>query len=272
MTWVIGASSLFGYGVMISDVRITFADGSEADILRKAYVVGPYMLAGFAGSVRIGMSLIDHLQRCLINTVEEMGETPEGHAFAFNPDAVIEDWAPDAAKIFQEMPEEERNLGAQIIIVGVDSRVQPQEFPRVHIAKLSWPDFRPQFSSQRWDVQHIGSGSGIEPFVQAIGENFKIDASSLNAEMGGPDGWASMLGHNVGMLVQKYPVAGIGAHVNIDVCRLGDFSHGVNDRRTFHHDGTIEEFKMPIIAHNYEDFLKLCNQRGKSAVGAVGKL
>jgi hypothetical protein len=46
-----------GYGVMISDVRITFADGTEVDLLRKAYRVGPFILAGFAGSAHVGMRL-----------------------------------------------------------------------------------------------------------------------------------------------------------------------------------------------------------------------
>jgi hypothetical protein len=36
MTGVIGASSIFGCGTIMSDVRITFSDGSEHDMLQKA--------------------------------------------------------------------------------------------------------------------------------------------------------------------------------------------------------------------------------------------
>jgi hypothetical protein len=43
MTWVIGASSVFGYGAMMSDVRVRFSDGRKRDLLQKAYPVGPYM-------------------------------------------------------------------------------------------------------------------------------------------------------------------------------------------------------------------------------------
>lgn len=42
MTWVIGAASLFGYGVMLSDVRVSFPNGQRADMLKKAYPVGPF--------------------------------------------------------------------------------------------------------------------------------------------------------------------------------------------------------------------------------------
>jgi len=48
MTWVVGGSSLFSYGVIVSDVRVSWDDGTEANLLRKAYRVGPYLLAGFS--------------------------------------------------------------------------------------------------------------------------------------------------------------------------------------------------------------------------------
>jgi hypothetical protein len=47
-----GASSIFGYGAIISDVRVTFADGSEKDMVQKAYSLGPYIVGGFAGPIK----------------------------------------------------------------------------------------------------------------------------------------------------------------------------------------------------------------------------
>jgi hypothetical protein len=66
MTWVIGASSIFDYGAMMSDVRVTFRDGRERDLVQKAYPVGPYIVAGFAGSVRIGFQMLESLAKFLI--------------------------------------------------------------------------------------------------------------------------------------------------------------------------------------------------------------
>jgi hypothetical protein len=40
MTWVIGASSIFDYGAMMSDVRVTFSDGRQHELVQKAYAVG----------------------------------------------------------------------------------------------------------------------------------------------------------------------------------------------------------------------------------------
>jgi hypothetical protein len=51
---------------MVSDVRVSWNDGTEADLLRKAYRAGPFLLAGFAGSVNIGFQLIGSLQNFLL--------------------------------------------------------------------------------------------------------------------------------------------------------------------------------------------------------------
>lgn len=65
MTWVIGVASLFGHGVVISDIRVTFNNGASVDMLQKAYPVGNFMVAGFAGSVLIGFNLLNSLAKVL---------------------------------------------------------------------------------------------------------------------------------------------------------------------------------------------------------------
>jgi hypothetical protein len=61
---------------MVSDVRITFPDKTEADLLRKCYAVGPSILAGFSGSVRIGLKLKKIL--CYVFRLRRLRGT-EGH-------------------------------------------------------------------------------------------------------------------------------------------------------------------------------------------------
>jgi hypothetical protein len=61
MTWVVGATSFFGYGALYSDIRVTFSDGTNEDILQKAYPITNFIAAGFAGSVRIGFCLLQSL-------------------------------------------------------------------------------------------------------------------------------------------------------------------------------------------------------------------
>ena len=274
MTWVVGASSILGYGVMISDVRITFADGTQSDMLRKVYPMGPWMLAGFAGSVRVGMTLLDSLQRSLEAIIPP--DRRDGHSFVFNPDAIAEQWGPHAADIFARMPQEEQALGSQILLVGVNNPPpanplppNARQLPHVHIIKFSWPHFEPQPAEERWTAQHIGSGANIDRFVRVVGEFFQLENGTLQAEIT-PGGWGTMLGHSIGRIVQQNPVDGIGAYVNIDTCYLGGLYKGNNNHRTFPPDGTIINFEMPRIAENYEEFLAMCGERGKAAAGAIG--
>jgi len=57
MTWVVGKLTPFGLGIVASDIRVTFGGRTE-DCLQKIYPVGGGILAGFAGSVKIGFSLL----------------------------------------------------------------------------------------------------------------------------------------------------------------------------------------------------------------------
>lgn len=265
MTWIVGASSLFGYGVMISDVRVTFSDGSEADMLRKAYKVAPFILAGFAGSVRIGMQLVGNLQRCL--------DQPEleGAQMAWQPDVVLNDWHPYAAEIFKQASDDERACGSQLVVVGVSptKNMGAAVFPKIYVAKLTYPDFTPQYADGGFKVVHIGSGSAEQHYTSALSEHFRLDASSLQAEMGGFTSWSQVLGHSVSLLVRERPTPGIGAHVNIDTVRLGAFFSGNSDERIHKRDGCIVEVKMPPIASTFDEFLSLCDAQGKAASASV---
>ena len=73
MTWVLGSGVPFGYGALISDVRVTWPNGEHLDGLQKIYPIGPGLMAGFSGSVGVGfwMMHIMHRQWC----------APPGHLY-----------------------------------------------------------------------------------------------------------------------------------------------------------------------------------------------
>jgi hypothetical protein len=65
-------------------LRLNVVD--HQDLLRKAYRVGPYLLAGFAGSVNIGFQLIGDLQNFLL--------PPDNSRSAWKPEWVAEHCTP----------------------------------------------------------------------------------------------------------------------------------------------------------------------------------
>lgn len=268
MTWVIGASSLFGYGVMLSDVRVTFSNGRTADIVRKAYPVGPYIVAGFAGSVFIGFRLLQSLREFLSISPYE----PEPERLAWQPEWVAHHWSSEAKKIFAICPLAEKRLRSHFLMVGVSPTedVGAPEFRRVYIIRFSNPEFRPGFMRKAFTVCHIGTGGGVAMYKRAFRDHFRLGASSLRSEMGGPGGWASMLGHTVNIVAAEQPIESVSRHMHILVCRLGEIIEGTNNERVYPADGSGPiVFEMPKVATNYEEFIRFCDGLGCGAQGAI---
>jgi hypothetical protein len=271
MTWVIGASSMFDYGAMMSDVRVTFSDGSERDLVQKAYSVGPYILAGFAGSVKIGFQLIESLARFLI--VPPDAPQPG----AWEPEWVAEHWKSIAANIFATADAREQALHCQILLVGVSYNIEPEvlanpravKMPHACIVRFSSPGFDPVIMNKRLSVDHIGSGGGVEYYTEMMRHHFELSSDSLKMEMGAFGMWPKMLGHSVARIVGDHPIEGVSPHVHILVCGRGQTFIMANDETRFPRDGEPVEFKMPAVARSYQEFLLKCRTSGIAAEGAV---
>jgi hypothetical protein len=183
MTWVIGASSLFDYGTMMSDVRVTFSDRSERDLVQKAYSVGPYILAGFAGSVRIGFQMIESLAKFLVVPPK----TPQPGAW--EPEWVAEHWKPIAAHIFATADTREQAGHCQILLVGVSHKIDPEvlanpravKMPHACIVRFLSPAFDPVITNKRLSVDHIGSGGSVEHYTEMMRQHFELSSGSLQA-------------------------------------------------------------------------------------------
>ena len=156
MTWVISAGvPLLGYAVAISDIRVTLGQ-QEKDCLQKIYQVGPYLAAGFAGSVQIGFEMIRSLQK---------GLRLEDPSLAWDPTQIAEQWPATARKIFAKYPASVQRHGSQLILLGAhpteDAGVHGGGRP--HIYSFSWPQFE-LVKAGVYEVSSIGSGTNIAPY------------------------------------------------------------------------------------------------------------
>jgi len=146
-----------GYAVGISDIRVTFSDGSERDCLQKIYPIARFIAAGFAGSVRIGFEMLNGLAFQLRGAPENM---------AFFPQEVADCLTPLARDVFQSFPPEERALHSHLMLLGahptVDVGIPGVARCSVHI--LRSPEFVPAIS-RIGEVVSIGSGSGFPPSI-----------------------------------------------------------------------------------------------------------
>jgi hypothetical protein len=249
MTWVIGASSIFGAGVLISDVCVTFAHGERRDILQKAYPLGPDIAGGFSGSVLIGFRLLTNLSHSL-NTPP----VPEG--MCWDPITVAKQWSPHARSIFQRAPYADRKLGASLLLVGVSPHHESATLggSRAYIIRMKSPDFDPGVRAGPLAVVHIGSGSRIVELKRVVRRTVRWESSMIQAEVGGLGAWSSALSRSLGHVLERRPSPGVSAHLNFVHCQNGQFLEGNNDYVTRDDEGRIQEFTMPSLAKGYAQF------------------
>ena len=263
----------------MSDVRITFSDGSERDMLQKAYPLGPYVIGGFAGSVRIGFELLNSLQYGL-EPPDHDG--PLGSHWTWEPAGIAHEWQPIAKTIFCQRCHCGR---ASVRFTHLDrSGSAMKDSPTMLHKRLTLfsdrapssfgmmsPEFEPLVNSRQLSVEHIGSGAYVEKYVEPHETLFLIRCrSTLQSETAAFGMWPKMLARGVRQIVSDDPVSGISPHVHILLCRSGHISMLTNDTTIVPKGKDPIEFKMPKVARGYAQFFGNCSATGVTAAGARG--
>ena len=265
MTWAIGACNILGaYAALISDVQVTFGDGRTVDLVRKAYPVGPYIVGAFAGSVYIGFGLLQSISDYL----RLPADAPPNSAW--EPNVVAEHWAPIARDVFEAAPKNQQALGAQFLLVGphpTEDGIPTRAIP--YLCKFSSPAFEPEITRNRNSAISIGSGADVTQYRNGIGEVMDPQSGLLQAEMDFPGGWAKTLGFAVNRLLTWHPVSGISQHIHIHVALRGEFHFQNSDMKEYPKDGPVREIRMPPVAENYEQLLKMAECLDSDAATAV---
>lgn len=246
MTWIVGAAAPAGYAVGISEIRVTFSDGSQRDCLQKIYPMARFIAAGFAGSVRIGFEMLNGLAFQLRGAPENM---------AFFPQEVADCLTPLARDVFQSSPPEERALHSHLMLLGAhptdDVGIPGMARCSVHI--LRSPEFVPALA-QIGEVVSIGSGSGFPPYQEALASLSSNPMSLLHGEMMGIGGSSLILSMVIQKTIEKNPVPGISPHAHICLVYRGFVGVNTNDEKIYPQTGETIEFRMPKVATSWEEF------------------
>ena len=264
MSWVIGASSILGTGALVSDTRVRFADGTTAELLRKAYVVGNYIAAGFAGSVQIGFQMVAGLADALAVPKELAGN-------CWDLRLVARQWAPAAQRIFQQASEAEQSLGCQLMLVGASPAGQSgSPFPRIDVARFSAPEFTPRFSSGL-SIRHVGRGDRVVQYRRSVRSLFRLGSSIRQAHVIGLHEWARQVafGVTIGARKQLQTPTPIKDHLHVIAVRHGDLAIYTNDMTTYAGEGPPVVLKMPPVAHSWEQFASLARAANSEPALAI---
>lgn len=259
MTWVIGSPSMWGYGLAISDIRVSFPDGSTADCLQKVYGVGRFIAAGFAGSVEFGF-------RALSDLSAELAQIPQGEGWI--PGWVAFKWYRRVRRGFAAAPDSVRRLGSEIVLIGVSPTVDLgiPGFARPTVAILRAPNFEPQILRMN-AIESIGSGRGVEPYREEL-ERLGRDRQVQLSEAGMPGGFGGMLMHFLRGTLEEHPDRFVSPYVHLCLVRRGEISIQKSDYTIFE-GGEPREIRMPPVATSWDEFQDRCQHLGADAGAAI---
>jgi hypothetical protein len=249
MTWIVGAAASLGYAVGISDIRVTFSDGSERDCLQKLYPMARFIAAGFAGSVRVGFEMLNGLALQLRNAPENM---------AFLPQEVADCLTPLARDVFQSFQPEERALHSHLMLLGAHPTddVGIPGYARCSVHILRSPEFVPTIA-RIGEVVSIGCGSGVPPYQELLAGLSANPMSLLHGEVTGIGGSSLILSMVIQKTIEKNPVPGISQHSHICLVHRGFVGVHTNDENIYPQTGEMIEFRMPKVATNWNEFASM---------------
>jgi len=154
MTWVLGSAPPLGYAALIADTRVTFGAQAHHDVLLKVHDVGSRMVAGFAGSVDLGFTMIESMQASF--TTSRRSRDPREAALK---------WHRLGRYRFAGASEVYRRLGCSILLAGVsaESNGVPGEM-RSFCIRMTSPSFTPYpISETVWALSANMSETSILP-------------------------------------------------------------------------------------------------------------
>jgi hypothetical protein len=260
MTWVVGLRSGFGYAAVMSDVQVTWRSQDKTlDCLQKVYPIAPYMVAGFAGSVRIGFALLIDLYRC----VNFPGREEEG---AVNTRIVAQRWWRRARKIFSTQEPSLRELGAQLLLAGISAgeREGDAQWDRSDVIILrSSEGFEPRYA-KILEALSIGSGSNIDEYAKVLRNLHEWILPVAGASSGGL-ALASVLSSQL----RQHPRAGISRYLNLAIARRGELRVSPVNFTEFSREGLPVNDSMPPIAKTWGEFERLAFMHGLEAPTAL---
>lgn len=256
MTWIVGTLTPFGLGIVASDIRVTFTDGREVDCLQKIHPVGGGLLAGFAGSVRIGFALL----QALANESAHLTSTK-----AWNLTVISNTWWPRLARhVYSSASKSERDLSSKIILAGSHPNKDEGPFPRIELFEFSAPDFQPK---KAIGIASIGCGARSVGCMTVVENAFaKMNPEFLMLFQAGHEAVAAAVDLTLQDAIRENPVHGVSPLFQVGIVsrRLCRF---VQRENFLKEDGTHAQF--PELARDYDSMLRLCEKNDFNPVGAV---
>lgn len=243
----------WGYAMVLSDIRVTLADGSEVDCLRKIYPVAENIVAGFAGSVWIGFHALQRLGERLV--------VPEG--YGWDPSVAAEKASEALRAAFDAATPEEQDLGAALLLASVHPTENngDSQVPRAYVHTVAAPTFEAKVARGN-EVASIGSGASTPEYE---GVRRWLNEQPHEVHRLGMNPRHSMLPFLIRHSVDGTPAPGISPHMHVSIVERGRISSVPNNMTTYAPDGSVQPFAMPPVASTHDELVRMLEARGSTA-------
>jgi len=240
----------FGFGIMVSDICVSLANGDQLDCLQKIHAVGPGTALGFAGSVSIGFAMVDALRDALTSPAADALNNIDGW------------WPKLAAEVFAAADHGAKaDDCALMLMFSVPSESGSSPWPRTVGNILRAPSFAFEPLAGMAPAA-IGSGAHVSSCIDAlrrIAEDRNADGL-LKSLLVGPGAMASAIGLDFTRTLQEDLPPGISPHLHVCIVASGRVNISPFDYRTFEKDGSTVDFKMPPVARSLSELVTLLGQ------------
>jgi hypothetical protein len=306
MTWALGLPTIFGYSGAIADVRVTCSDGTEHDCLQKIYRLGSEVAMSFAGSVKIGFAMLNHVQNTLAYNTQCESQTPGPGQLRLWDGREIAKWLPEEAKRVWALATEAEKVGHchLMLLSGLPDAIEDEG--KTRRSQCSVFIFRsPDFAAE--DVPHgkigaIGCGTGVaacQALVQQLNSGHEGYFNSQRFEAGMPGGMLSNIGMSATRILEEHQPRGISPYLTFcwaypqrvmikvnNHTKYGtawqawnDIGSGINlpqdtmnatEKVVIGEEcpGEAVQFRVPNLARSWQELVTMLDAQGGSAEGA----
>ena len=259
MTWIVGTVPPFGYSLLVSDICVSWPDGTEKHCLQKMHKVGEDFLCGFADSVKLGFVILHAL-------ADQMPRKQRRLPL----DAIAREWIPSLARrIFASAPEEERRSGCHLIAAAAhpNQNLGDAPFPRTYVWTYRFPSFNVE---QCGPNSAIGIGSGsTNPLYTAALEKARGNFFFLQLITHGKFAQAQFLARTMYDAITDKPMGGVAPLLQYGVLSRGEAHLGEFSFKRLFPDRPEKVVTVPNVATTYEAFNEMCQSSDADPSGAI---
>ncbi len=260
MTWVVGTATPFGHALVASDIRVTWPGGITHDCLQKVYRLGDFVIGGFAGSVQIGLAMVDFLQR------QFAAADPGG---GWDLEVISQTWLPRVLRHrFKLWPKELRASRCQLLLAAAHPTANMGDLPVPRTVVRVFHS--PRFLAEEVRTTEAGSiGSGVTAYAEAI-RGLTSSFPFHQASLAGAETQAGILAQSLYSAVRRTPTQGVSPLFHAAMVTRGRIVIVPHEVDVFEKDGTRRpEIRLPHVATNRETFVQFSRDRGLSAESSL---